>query len=274
MTSAEAARPVQNPDVLDYVLRGRAAFYRSTSPESNAEARNSFEHALELDPQSTDAQLGLAQVLVQRVMDFDSKTAADDIKRAGMLADRALAAAPRSSIAHATKAGVLRAQRRCTEAIPEYETALALNHNEVGALASIGRCKIFVGPIEEAIPLLQQAIRLSPRDPFIVYWYYRIGEAYLLQSRNDEAIEWLEKARSANPGLWFVHACLASAYALKDETSRAEVELAEARRLWGGSQRWSVALFRAGTRYETPAIRALADATYYKGLRKAGMPEK
>jgi hypothetical protein len=31
---------------------------------------------------------------------------------------------------------------------------------------------------------------------------------------------------------------------------------------------------RRGTRYETPTVRALAEATYYAGLRKAGMPEE
>jgi adenylate cyclase len=163
ITTAEAARPAQNPDVLDYVLRGRAALYRPSSPENNAEARNWFEHALELDPQSTDAQLGLTNVLVERVLDFGSSSASDDIKRAEMLTDRALAAAPRSPIAHVSKGHVLRAQRRCADAILEYETALALDHNALGALAGAGRCKTLVGPIGEAIPLLEQAIRLSPR---------------------------------------------------------------------------------------------------------------
>src|SRR5262249_10137993 len=170
-----------------------AARQRGTSPENSAEAIGSFEQALELDPQSTDAQLGLADALVNRVLDFGPNSAADDIKQAESLANRALAAAPRSPLAHQVKAHVLRAQRRCGEAILEYETVLALNHNAAGALGSIGRCKIYIGPIEEAIPLLEQAIRLSPRDPGIGYWYFRIGEAHLLQSHTDDAILWFEK---------------------------------------------------------------------------------
>jgi len=31
---------------------------------------------------------------------------------------------------------------------------------------------------------------------------------------------------------------------------------------------------RAGTRYEAPGVRALVEATFYEGLRKAGMPEE
>ncbi len=202
ITTAEAARPAQSPDALDYVLRGRAALYRPASSENYAGAINSFEHALELDPQSVDAQLGLAQVLASNVIDFGASgsSAADaiDIKRAEALANRALAAAPRSPFAHSVKALVLRVQHRCADAISEYQTVLALDHNASKALADMGRCRIYIGPIGEAIPLLEQAIRLSPRDPVIAYWYYRIGEAHLLQSHIDEAILWLEKARGAN----------------------------------------------------------------------------
>ena len=141
-------------------------------------------------------------------------------------------------------------------------------------MGDIGRCKIFIGPIEEAIPFIEQAIRTSPRDPLIANWYFRIGEAHLLQSHNDEAILWLEKARGANAGLPYVHRYLAAAYALKGETERAAAELSEARRLGGEGSYLTLAQLRAGTRYDAPTIRALAEATFYAGLRKAGMPEE
>jgi TolB-like protein/class 3 adenylate cyclase len=279
MTTAEAVRPSQNSDALDYILRGRAARYRPISPENYAEAKSSFEHALELDPQSTDAQLGLAAILLDRVLDFGSGSAADDqhrdIHRADELANRALAAAPRSPSAHSVKGNLLRVQRRCAEAIPEYETALSLDPNMAGALANIGRCKIYIGPIEEAIPLLEQSIRLSPRDPLLGNWYFRIGESHLLQSHIDDAILWLKKGERALTAWSGVRGFLASAYALKGDNERAATELAEARKLSGEGSLWqSIALARAGTRYETPAIRALAEATFFEGLRRAGVPEE
>jgi predicted Zn-dependent protease len=60
-----------------------------------------------------------------------------------------------------------------------------------------------------------------------------IGKVHLLQSRIEEAIVWLERARIGNPGSPWPHLWLASAYALKGETDRAAAELAEARRLLG-----------------------------------------
>ena len=52
-----------------------------------------------------------------------------------------------------------------------------------------------------------------------------------MQSRNGEAIVWLEKARSANPQLPMVHAWLAAAYALNARIECAAAELAHARGL-------------------------------------------
>jgi hypothetical protein len=70
------------------------------------------------------------------------------------------------------------------------------------------------------------------------------------------------------------HAHLASAYGLKAETERAAAELAEARRLSGEGSFPSIARL-AGTGYfGVPKIRALFEATYFAGLRKAGMPEE
>jgi len=143
----------------------------------------------------------------------------------------------------------------------------------VRAIALLGQCKFYAGSIEEMIPAQEQAIRLSPRDPVIGNFYARIGIVHLLQSRTDEAILWLEKARNANPVHPLPRAFLASAYALKGETEPAAAELAEARRLSADDRFSSVARLRASQYWGVPRIRALFEATYFAGLRRAGMPE-
>jgi adenylate cyclase len=276
LIAAEAARPTEHPDALDYILRGRAAFLKPPSRDTYTEMIGLFEHALALDRQSTEAQSWLARVLSTRVLNAMTDSAAADLARADGLIGQALAVSPRSADVHFVKGQVLRAQQRWEEAIPEYEAALALNRNMLFALHGLARCKLYVGSIEEVTALEEQAIRLSPRDPFIGHCYYLIGTVYLLQSHTDEAIVWLEKARSALPTLPFPRSRLASAYALRGETERAAVELAEARRLDGGDLFSSIARLKAvpGTWSGAPKTRALFEATYFAGLRKAGMPEE
>ena len=81
-------------------------------------------------------------------------------------------------------------------------------------------------------------------------------------------------ARSANPVRSIVHAHLASAYALVGETEHAVAELAEARRLSGDDRYASIARLKALGFLRVAKIRALYEATYFAGLRKAGMPEE
>jgi TolB-like protein/class 3 adenylate cyclase/Tfp pilus assembly protein PilF len=274
LVTAEAARPTDNPDTLDYILRGRSVRAQPTSPKVLAEAINLFKHALSLDPQSVEAQVQLANALVSRVLDRMTTTPATDLARAEELVDQALAVSPRYALPQATKGDIFRAQDRCEEAVPQYETAFSLNPNLAWVLHALGGCKLVTGSMEEVIPIEEQAIRLSPRDPNIGNRYWRIGMVHLLQSRTDQAIVWLEKARAANPEMAYFHASLASAYGLKDETERAAAELAEARRLAGEGSYSSIAKMRAaGSRY-APKTRALYEATYDVGLRKAGVPEE
>jgi tetratricopeptide (TPR) repeat protein len=222
---------------------------------------------------SVEAQSWLADSLAGRVLDGMTDSAAADLKRAEDLVDQALAASPRYALAHLVKGDISRAQDRYEEAVPEYETALSLNRNFGSALHALGGCKLMTGSIEEVIPLEEQAIRLSPRDHNIGNWYWRIGVVHLLQSRTDEAIPWLERARVANPAQWYFYAYLASAYGLSGETDRAATELAEATRLRGEGSFASIA--RLKKRYwGVPKIRALYEATYFAGLRKAGVPEE
>ena len=220
LIAAEAARPTKNLDALDYILWARAVRNRSTSPDVLAEAISLFEHALALDPRSVDAQSLLAEALAARLLDFGSSTYDSDLQRAEGLTLKALAIAPRNPLAHLARGTVPRVQGHLEEAISEYQRVLAYNPNHVGALAAIGRCKIFIGPIEQGIPAQERAIRLSPRDPQIGLWYFRIGQAHLFQSHVDEALLWLERARRANPEIPFIRAHLAAAYSLHGDQER------------------------------------------------------
>ena len=96
---------------------------------------------------------------------------------------------------------------------------------------------------------------------------------HLLQSRTDEAIAWLEKARRADLRITPPHYFLASAYGLKGELHRAKAELAEAQKLTGSNRYSTIARIRANGALCTPAVRDRFESAL-AGLRKAGMPEE
>jgi len=237
LVKAEVARPSQHPDAQDYILHGRAVGMKPQSRETSAEVIALYEQALALDPQSVETQSRLAIALISRVLNNMTDTPAADLARAEALAQQASAASPHSDLVH-------------------------------------GHCKTFTGALEETIPLVEQAIRLSPRDPLIGHFYVEIGRVHLLRSRTGEAVAWLEKARGAMPEHSAPHAYLAAAYGLTGEIERASAELAEARSLALDDRFSSLSRLQAIGYWGVPKIRALFEATYFAGLRLAGMPEE
>jgi len=269
----EAARPTRDPDAFDYILRGAAVMNAPKTRKTYAEAVTLFERALTLDPRAVEAQSRLAIHLAGRVTSDMSPTPAADIARAEAVAGQAVASSPRSALAHMAKAQVLYAQNRCDEAVYEYETVLTLNRNFLPAYFHIGLCKLLLGSVEETVPFVERAVRLSPNDPDIGFWSQAIGRAYFMEGRTDQGVMWLEKARGANPAASFIRAWLASAYALDGKGERAATELAEAQRLSSSDHLSSLARLTALGSW-TPKARTLLEATYFAGLRKAGMPEE
>jgi adenylate cyclase len=274
LVAAEAGRPIEHPDMLDYILRGRATAHNGITPASFAQAIDLFEHALALEPQSVEAKTRLAEMLSGRVLAGMTNTRDDDIVRAEDLIEQVLAASPNSTGLHYAKGQLLRAKGRFDEAIPEFEALIASDRNSSGAYFALGVCKFLTGAIDEAIPLEEEAIRLNPRDPVVFNRYLVIGEVHLVRSRTDEAIAWLDKARIGNPRSPWAHIWLTSAYALKGETDRAAAELLETRKLLGDGVS-SIAAMRANYfRTQASNIYDLYETTFWAGLRKAGVPEE
>ena len=274
LVQAEVGRPTVQPNALDHILRGRSLVLgQIPTRETYAAQVTHFERALALDPDSARAQGLLATTLAARVLDRMTASAEADIAHAEVLADRALAGSPRAALPHYAKGQVLRVHGRYGDAIPEFETAVALDRNLVFATAVLGYCRLIMGSIEDAIPAQQRAIRLSPRDPGIWLFYYWTGVAHLLQSRVDESQSWFERARTANPSQPLPHAYLAASCALSGDIPRAQGELRHARNLSGDDRFASIARMKGARFYGVPRIYELFEATYFTGLRKAGLQD-
>jgi len=165
--------------------------------------------------------------------------------------------------------GVAGARNDTRRPLANTETVLTINRNWAGAIFALAWCKFHTGSIDEAIPLLGATYPPQPRDPYMGIWYARIGIAHLLQSRLDEAIAWLEKARSALPSRPWTRSSLAVAYAHKGETALAAAEIAEAQRLSPDGRYSSIARLEDGGYwgYKDPT---LYETIYLSGTAKRG----
>src|SRR5262249_11274546 len=77
-------------DARDLVMRGWAWWYRPASVANRQEAQRVFERALEIDPGSVSAKIGLGVVLARKIVNGWSSSAEQDKARAEQLLLEAL----------------------------------------------------------------------------------------------------------------------------------------------------------------------------------------
>jgi class 3 adenylate cyclase/tetratricopeptide (TPR) repeat protein len=264
-----------DPDARDVVMRAWALWYGPGYPANAKESLRGFERALEIDPRSIDAKLGIARVLVGIVGDGLSNSVQQDKTRTETLLSEVLERDPNRSLAHAVLGVLRRIEGRLAEAQTEFEAAVALDRNDAWAVRQLGLTLSGQGQPEAAIPYLEKAIRLSPREPTVGSVYASLGAQHLYLGHTEEAIRFGRKARAENPRIWWIRLVVAGALGLNGDVDEARAEIAEALKL--KSEVNSVAKWRslgATMGIGDPRFQALMEKTVYAGLRRAGFPDE
>ncbi len=271
-----------DPDARDLVMRGWAWLNRPASKETRQEALRAFERALEIDPRSTEARIGIAGVLVWRLANargsssFQQDAAQQDAARAERLLLEALENDSNQSMAYSIMGNLRRLQSRLTESRIALEKAITLDPNNVSANELLDWTLFFLGRPDSAIAQAEKIQRLSPRDPYISYAYLLLGWCQLLSNQVDEAIDTLIRGRTANPRDWFFSYALAGALALKGDLDGAKAALAESLVLkpevnslaqWYAYLPWT-------SKTNAPQFWVLQHKTLDEGLRRIGFPEE
>jgi adenylate cyclase len=261
-----------DPDARDLVMRGWAWLYRPVTPQTLQQAQQTFERALAMDPRSIGARTGLARVLLGNIGNGWSRSLQEDQARAEQLLNEALERDANSSIAHWAKGFLRRTQNRLAEARTEFETVIALDRNSVDAFRQLGVAEMFLGQPEAAIPTIETAIRLSPREPQVSTSYWVSGTCHLFLGHVKQAIDLLRKAAAANPQVFYNYLWLAGALGIGGELDEARVAIAEALKLKPEVN--SLARIRARWPWGNAEYWALFEKTVETGLRRAGFPDQ
>ena len=220
-----------------------------------------FEQALKIDPNDADALAGEADSYAFEHLFFPNPETDYDAKVIG-LADRAIALAPENMRAYWAKSAYLVRSRRADESLRTADAGLAINPNYAALYSIRSTAKSSLGQFEQAKSDAQQAMRLSPRDPFIGLFHVQLGDAELGLGHFDAAIDEYHKATDTGYRPFFAYSNLAAAYALEGKMDEAKTALAEARRLNPKlTVKWMIA--------HTPNLLPV-----FEGLRKAGLPEE
>ena len=182
------------------ILRARSLLNKPQNADRNEQTVKLLRRAVEYDPSSASAIAFLGRGLVTCwtiVRDPGGRDAR--IAEARSLLEKAEALNPRDFNVVALKALLLRMDGAWEDAAIAYREVLAMRPDWSPAYNQLALCALMLGHPEDAVSLLQRALRIDPMAPDIHARYGLMGQALLSLDRNEEAVEWLRRAVQASP---------------------------------------------------------------------------
>jgi len=272
LVNAEGRRAQRtDPDAMDLTMRGWSVLSGGPNKEDVQRSVGLFEDALRIDPENSQARVGLAQALTSVYRNRWDPEPAKVLARADEASTQAIAAAPNYAHAHYVKAEVLGLSNRFDAALASYDRAIALDRNHAAAYVGRARNLNVIGRAAEALAPVEKAIRLSPRDPELYVWYFVLCHANTHLARDTQAIEWCLKSLATGKTFYFAYVDLASAYAWRGQNAEAAAAVAELLKLRPGFTVQALTQEGSGTS-DHPAFRKEFQRIV-EGARKAGLPE-
>ncbi len=262
------AQPIDKLDSMGLVLRGYAVWKDGQTLQKTLEAQKLYDAALRIDP-------NLGYALLMQASNWDLLNDVDPnpdrermVREMDQLTLRATNLDPTNPYAWASRAGALANAGRWSAAVEANERRLSLDPFSPAPYEYKAWLMTMMGRPADALPLVDRALSLDPES---VGWAMRFAcEAYLLLGRFDDAISACEKAGGTNSD-WFIASYLAAAYANRGELDQARAATNAILRTVPG---YTIAQVRAKHYSDVPEYLKMAEATWYAGLRKAGIPER
>ncbi len=239
-----------------YVLKGQNHMVRYTR-EDNHEAQALYEKALD-----SDENYARASAAFSRTLNIDwryswSPGVEDLLDRALDYAQKAIVIDPTDARGYGELGFVHLYRKEHSLAINAYRRALALNPNDADLMSDFADALAHTGLNEQAVSLLEQAMRLNPFYPDEYLWH--LGGAYYNMRDYDSVIAAVMKMSNPTEG----QRLLAASYAQlgKVDLARAIAEKHKAAHPNFTLKHWS----------QVVPDRLEEDAAHYvEGLRKAG----
>jgi class 3 adenylate cyclase/TolB-like protein len=270
-SSRQAARGrAGNLDADDYALRAWAEIW--TKPQSRATndaALDFVTKALALDPANAEAH-GVAAYAYARAATYGWGIARADAIRLGIAAgEKAIALDPKNADALYGLGFLYTIAGDAPKSQGLMRQVIEINRNHAPAYFFYGQNLVRLGQPRDAIPWIERAFALSPRDPLRSVFYSAIARARIAAGEDTLAVEAARQGIAANRDHAHNHAVLTAALAHLGRMDEAKAALAEFLRVQPGI---TVARYRRNVTSNEP-VAVKTYARLMAGLAKAGLPE-
>jgi adenylate cyclase len=226
-------------------------------------ARQKYKEAVDLDPEYARAYGGLSATYMIPLWFGWAESPEQTMAKAVEHAQRCLALDDTNAYAYAFLGGLHLIQHQWDKAIAAGERSVALSPNSADVLAIFAITLKSVGRVDEALSMIEKAIRLNPMTP---EWYlHELGTYYRLLGRYDDAIAILKKNLARDPNYMTSLINLTATYSMAGKLDEARVQAKEVLRIIPD---FSAKQFMKGFPYKDQKI---IDG-FIKNLCKAGLP--
>jgi adenylate cyclase len=251
---------------LDAYLKANQAleqFYRMNK-DGSMKAKELAKEAIALDPNYAFPYAILASAHMLDVWFKFSASSKESMSLAAQAAQKALTLDDSDPKVYAALCNLYIMQRQYEKAISAAERQLELSPSGAQAHGSMGLALYFADRATEAIPFMEQAIRLDPYPSAVTFRL--LGGCYRRAGRYEEAITAYKKALQKNPDDIFTHIGLAATYVKLGQEKEARAEAKEVIRI---HPKFSLANFAKSVHFKDQA--GVDD--FIECLRNAGLPE-
>jgi TolB-like protein/class 3 adenylate cyclase/cytochrome c-type biogenesis protein CcmH/NrfG len=212
-----------NPEAWTLFMRGRE-LARQYTKETNVQARELFEQAIQLDPQFARAYANLSAI---HRFDWNYGWSADPVaseQRAFDLAQQSVSLDPSLPYGHQQLAYLYVYRGQHEQALAEAQQAVALGGpSYTDGAAVLAQILIYAGQPDQAIPLMEEAIRLDPKSP--AYYFYHLGQAYYVMRQYEQAEQNLQAALRIGPNFRPARNYLVAVYSEVGRDTEAQAEM-------------------------------------------------
>lgn len=227
--------PFEKMNAWECYHRGLAIQYEFNA-ETNLMAQKHFRRAIELDPNFALAFARLSYALVISAIYFEADPETT-LEEAHELADRAARLEPDDAVVRFAAGRVHLALGNYERSITHLRAALEANPGLAQAHCGLGDAMAYSGRLDEAIGCFEEAVRISPSDPYRWAFLSYGATAFLFKGDYDRAIKWAAEAQTVPNAHYWPTAIHASALANRGDTEEAGKAIDRLRHLRPGITR-------------------------------------
>ena len=266
-TSPTGMKHFKGTHGLDCMLKLQEGFgyLNRNNLTDTRKAHQVADEVIAMCPEIPNAHRLLAAVYTNYYWFDSTRPPGEHIQKATELLQKTLAMDDTYALAHGNLSILYLQQKEYDKAIAEGERALSLDQGSPFAAFMYAKALLYSGRPEEAIPLLEKAIRLNPLSPSP--FLNDLGLAFRLTGRLEEAAALFQKSLQRAPNDFWMHAALAGVYIEMGREEEARAEAAEVMRI---NPKFSLEWYGKRSLLQDRSV----VSKYIDALRKTGLPDK